>query len=359
MSSIPQSVRSAMQAGTRSVVFLYPDVASPTIKDIEAGVAPRELLTGLYQVREAGWDVRISDARWTAGSASLRRKLARFIELPNWQTLRDFRQADIVVVKDAFSAVLTTMARLLGKKIVYLDAMFAIPRRWWPRASIRFSLAHADAVVAFSASQAGLWAETFGIELQKFTTAPYCVDTNFYTLAQPWRPKRPPYVLAVGRDLGRDFDTLIDAAEMAGIDVKLVTLPYLLSERTGRKHVEVLERLTYPELFRLYAQASAAVVPLKQGVTYPSGIRATLESMALGVPTIASRTPVLEEYFTEGEDVVLVPPEDPEALAATLHRLAGDAALSQHLGESGQRTVQTRFDVSRYGEQLVEILHRV
>jgi glycosyltransferase involved in cell wall biosynthesis len=357
MSSIPQNVRSASQSGMRSIVFLYPDIASPTIKDIEAGVVPRERLTGFYQVRETGWDVWISDARWTASSAGLRRKLARFIELPNWQTLRDFRQADIIVVKDSFSVLLTTMARLFGKKIVYLDTMFAIPSRWWPRASIRFSLAHADAIVAFSASQARLWSETFGIGLQKFTAAPYCVDTRFYTLEQPWQRSQPPYLLSVGRDLGRDFDTLIDAAEVAGIDVKLVTLPYLLSERARRsRRVEVLERLSYPELFRLYAQASLAVVPLKHGITYPSGIRATLEPMALGIPTIASRTPVLEEYFTDGDDIVLVPPEDPEALAGTLRNLIGDADRLQRLGEHGQRTVRTRFDVGRYGEQLIDIL---
>src|SRR5690606_5037417 len=98
----------------------------------------------------------------------------------------------------------------------------------------------------------------------------------------------------------------VSACIQLNLRLKLVTLPYLIPDN-ARNHpnVEVLQRLPYDKLFELYANAASVVVPLKEGISYPSGIRAVLEALALNKAAIVTRTPVLEEYFHEGDGELL------------------------------------------------------
>jgi glycosyltransferase involved in cell wall biosynthesis len=57
-----------------------------------------------------------------------------------------------------------------------------------------------------------------------------------------------------------------------------------------------------------------------------------LEAMAYGLPIIASDVPGNRELILHEDTGLLVPPEDPPALAAAIERLIGEAALRQQLG---------------------------
>lgn len=63
-----------------------------------------------------------------------------------------------------------------------------------------------------------------------------------------------------------------------------------------------------------------------------------LQAMATGLPVVASRSGAVPDYVrTEGEDAVLVPPGDVEALAAALRPLLADPELRRSRGEAGRR----------------------
>ncbi|MEM8753547.1 MAG: glycosyltransferase, partial [Pseudomonadota bacterium] len=55
-----------------------------------------------------------------------------------------------------------------------------------------------------------------------------------------------------------------------------------------------------------------------------------------GLPCVAARAPGLFEAIRDGESGLVVPPADPEALAAALERLAGDAPLRARLGAAAR-----------------------
>ena len=66
------------------------------------------------------------------------------------------------------------------------------------------------------------------------------------------------------------------------------------------------------------------------------------EYMAAGVTPVAPDQPNLREVLTDGEDALLFPPGDGEALNAALGRLATDAGLRERLGAAAARVVEER-----------------
>jgi glycosyltransferase involved in cell wall biosynthesis len=83
-------------------------------------------------------------------------------------------------------------------------------------------------------------------------------------------------------------------------------------------------RLDDTQLAGLYAGADALAVPSQYegfGIVY-------LEAMGFGVPVIASSAGAAREIVTDGKDGFLVPPENAEALAAAIERLADPARLA-------------------------------
>jgi glycosyltransferase involved in cell wall biosynthesis len=61
------------------------------------------------------------------------------------------------------------------------------------------------------------------------------------------------------------------------------------------------------------------------------------EYMASGKPIVATRVGQIEEVLTDEQNGLLVPPEEPEAMAAALERLYADPRLRERLGREAQR----------------------
>ena len=77
-----------------------------------------------------------------------------------------------------------------------------------------------------------------------------------------------------------------------------------------------------------------------------------MEAQSQGLPVVASRLSAIPELVVDGETGLLVPPEDPDALAGALLRLIGDPALRRALGEAGERHVRGRFDTEPWLDRL-------
>jgi len=74
-----------------------------------------------------------------------------------------------------------------------------------------------------------------------------------------------------------------------------------------------------------------------------SGALAILEALRAGVPVVASAVDGIPEDVADGASGLLVPPDDPGALAAALGRLAREPALRARLAEAGRRLFAERF----------------
>ncbi|MDZ4772011.1 MAG: glycosyltransferase family 4 protein [Planctomycetota bacterium] len=84
-----------------------------------------------------------------------------------------------------------------------------------------------------------------------------------------------------------------------------------------------------------------------------------LESMATGIPVLATRVSAVPEVVVEGETGLLVPPADVDALANGMLRLAGDPALRARLGGNGPRVVREKFGLPRMVDETIAVYREI
>jgi glycosyltransferase involved in cell wall biosynthesis len=66
-----------------------------------------------------------------------------------------------------------------------------------------------------------------------------------------------------------------------------------------------------------------------------------IEALLCGLPVVATRVGGIPHILDDGETALLVPDDDPEAMAAAVVRLVSDAELASRLSEQGRRLAET------------------
>ena len=193
------------------------------------------------------------------------------------------------------------------------------------------------------------------------TVKQFGVDINFW---QPGNSQTTegPYILAVGNDGRRDFETLIRAVDGLDIPCRILTkrkLPKLLPSNVEHIHGGWHSGgVSDQELRTLYQQASCVVVPLWES-EQPSGQSVTLQAMACGRPVILSRTKGLwsKEMMKDYVNVLLVEPGDAELLKNALLQVLQSKDLADRLGEAARDTVTVSADIHSFAEGILETCH--
>jgi glycosyltransferase involved in cell wall biosynthesis len=89
---------------------------------------------------------------------------------------------------------------------------------------------------------------------------------------------------------------------------------------------------------------------------------AVLEAMAMALPVVASAVGGIPEAVKPGETGLLVPPDDPAALAAALCELGRDIERGKRMGQAGRARVVAEFSMeamaSRYERLYDEVCRR-
>jgi glycosyltransferase involved in cell wall biosynthesis len=178
-------------------------------------------------------------------------------------------------------------------------------------------------------------------------------------------------VLAVARAVPKKgIDTLVEAcalaaregepvrAEVVGDGPELIGLGELASAQDVEDAVVFRGPVAPDEVAEAYARCSAVVVPSRIA---PDGDRDGLptvlfEAMGRGLPVIATDVVGIPELVRDGENGVLVPPDDPAALAEALVRVRRDPELAERLGREARRTIERDHFPDRASEQLREWL---
>jgi len=114
------------------------------------------------------------------------------------------------------------------------------------------------------------------------------------------------------------------------------------------------------EVPALYRSADVCLVPLRAVPLFRAFIPSKMfEILACGRPVLASLEGESAEILKDSGAALIVPPEDVDAIAAAVKRLASDPALRARLAESGRPYVAAHFDREALAERYLAILERV
>jgi glycosyltransferase involved in cell wall biosynthesis len=86
---------------------------------------------------------------------------------------------------------------------------------------------------------------------------------------------------------------------------------------------------------------------------------AVLEAMACGCPVLVSRGAAVHEVLTDGENAVLFPPRNPDALATKIHELITQPALRTRIAQQGMNMVRAKFTWEQFATQIEEVCKEV
>jgi len=107
----------------------------------------------------------------------------------------------------------------------------------------------------------------------------------------------------------------------------------------------------------------AALLPCLDLLVHPATMEGLgiilLQASASGVPVVASAVGGIPEAVSHGETGLLVPPDDPSALAAAVVTLLSDPGRARAMGEAGRRRVRDHFSVDRMVEGNLAVYRKV
>ncbi len=211
-------------------------------------------------------------------------------------------------------------------------------------------------LVTWSEWAKGSLVADYGIPASKVTVIPPGIDLELWDF--PERAKgsgETVNALFVGGDFARKGgDTLLEA--FAALPAKTNAHLHLVTQTEGvgdgLANVSVYRGVTpnSDALRALYAQADLLVFPTR-GDTLGLVV---LEALAAGLPIITTHVGALPEVVTDGETGLVVPPNDPRALACALERLAGDAGERRAMGRRARLDAHARFGAAQNYGKLVQ-----
>jgi glycosyltransferase involved in cell wall biosynthesis len=162
--------------------------------------------------------------------------------------------------------------------------------------------------------------------------------------------------VAANLEYWKGIDVLLDAARLAKAPLQLEiygagSLRDELEEQARQAGIDARFHGFVGDIRERLADADVLVQPSRAD-TLPLAV---LEAMAGGLPVVGTRVGGIPELVLDGETGLVVPPEDPRALAAALDSLAADPERRRELGRRGRVRAGESFSPERATRRMVAL----
>ena len=222
----------------------------------------------------------------------------------------------------------------------------------------------AGRVVAITHSLARFLVERVGLPQDKLTTIHYGLDE----LPRAWGRNDPAPVA----DDARVLLAVCRLEPQKGVDVAIRALPEVRAHHPDAELVVLGEGPDRPTLARLADDLGVPVHLLGRVPDVAAWLRRAellvhparwegfglvlLEAMLARLPVVAAAVSSIPEIVVDGETGILVPPDDPVALAEALVALLDDPG---DYGFAGRRRAREEFSVARMADRTLEVYRAV
>jgi glycosyltransferase involved in cell wall biosynthesis len=349
--------------------FVYVSGRLQRLESVRSGESASEFFYGSEQMMAQGHEVglfevsndvarskseRVVDVLFSCGLLPNRTRGA--VLMGTKQLLPELNKYDVVVATAtgiSFSLCIWKALGLFKPEVVAIQCgIFNYRPNWLRRAQIRMLLNSMWSVL-FGEGELEEMIRVFGTPRHRMKVNYFGVDTGFWCPASAATNKG--CILSVGNDFRRDYGLLLRVAA-AMPSRKFVILTRIKIEQAVPPNVEIrgsswhTEALTDMQLRALYREAACVVLPLKES-HQPSGQSVALQAMACGKPVILTRTAGLwhKELMKDGENVMMAPPGDAEALKKAIETIAAsDSQPAAMLSANGRRLVCEHFRIQNF-----------
>jgi glycosyltransferase involved in cell wall biosynthesis len=274
-----------------------------------------------------------------------------------WQVRAETRNADIVhthlVHADVYGA--------LGARRLVSTKHNDDPFRAGAFRFVERALAHRAAkVITITEALARFQVERVGLPADKVEVIHYGLDD----LPAAWGSNPADHVPPEARVLL----AVCRLEPQKGLDVAVRALPDIRVRHPGAELVVLGEGPQRAELERLAAELQVPVHLLGRVPDVAAWLRradvlvhparwegfglALLEAMLASKPVVATNVSSIPEIVADGQTGLLVPPDNPAALAAAVTRLLDDPGT---YGDEGRRRAQSQFSVARMADRTVAL----
>lgn len=225
-----------------------------------------------------------------------------------------------------------------------------------------------DRIIAVSDTAAEDTVRAFKVRSDKMRVVHNGIDTGMFRKLEGVE-KVPNSIVIVGKaeDKKKGIPYLLKAVQLLKDDVE-VNVSVVGAQGSGdgygprlARDLGIADRVTFTghvtteELVRLWSSAEIAVTAsIYEGFGLPAA-----EAMACGTPVIASRAGALPEVVGEDGAGMLVPPADPQALAAAIKGLLADKPLRERMGEAARSRIVERFSWEIAARKTVDVYREV
>ncbi len=218
--------------------------------------------------------------------------------------------------------------------------------------------------LAVSHTLARKLSELFHIPAWKIRVIPNVAPPEFFSIHRS-RPLQPfthypdrPVILTVARlNAQKGHNDLLQAAVLVPNAIFV-----LVGDGPERLRLEEQARALRIDDRVVFAGYQADISPWLAGCdlfVLPSlyeGLPLSLvEAAAAGKPVIATNIPGNNEAVLHGETGWLVPPRDPQALAAAIRSLLADPDLRHKLGQAGQERARREYSLENHVYQVTQV----
>ncbi len=136
---------------------------------------------------------------------------------------------------------------------------------------------------------------------------------------------------------------LIIGAPFPGNESHLIQIRDRIRQLGLEQYVELTGEIENPQV----AYAALDIVVMASGTPEPFGL-VTIEAMAAGKPVVGTAIGGTPEIIEDHQTGLLIPPNDPEAMAKALGELLRDPARREEMGRQARRRFLERFEFDSF-----------
>jgi glycosyltransferase involved in cell wall biosynthesis len=265
---------------------------------------------------------------------------------------------DLVHSHNPGMAVVSSLATARGRRPPALVSMHGVPDEDYPAAALALRFAGLPTVACGPGVSDALEKHNMRVRrtiLNGVTTSPPPADRS--ALAAEWGiPVERPLLVTVGRLVDQKNHSLAIRALANVPDAGLVIVgegPLRNQLEQEAERLGVSRRVVFAGVradARSITGAADAVVLCSRWEGLPL---VALEALAAGTPLVATDVRGLRELLFDGETALLVPPDDPSALAVALGRVLSNRELAAALAKGGRELAKQHTSERMVREFLV------